>query len=163
MIEIFIDFYKVKISNPFYSKIPRLIFTKLFRQLKIYPNFENQLKNPLYVRSWVKNQYFTQCVFIGLKISWIHLNYEIRPLLTDLRGGNKHKCPKNQLLLTQCKLLMVHNLSSVVKKNIKHHRAKIWFLTHDLTYNGFFNWLSKFGYIFSCLKSLEKIERGILE
>ena len=66
MIEIFIDFYKVKISNPFYSKIPRLIFTKLFRQLKIYPNFENQLKNPLYVRSWVKNQYFAQWGFLPL-------------------------------------------------------------------------------------------------
>ena len=53
--EIFIDFHKEKISNPFYTKIPRSIFTKLFRQLKIYPNFENQLKNPWYVRSWVNH------------------------------------------------------------------------------------------------------------
>ena len=80
MIEIFIDFYKVKISNPFYSKIPRLIFTKLFRQLKIYPNFDNQLKNLLYVRSWVKIQFFTRWVtltpfsvllFLFLKIIWM--------------------------------------------------------------------------------------------
>ena len=44
---IFIDFNKVKISNPFYSKIPCSIFTKLLRQLKIYSNFENQLKKSI--------------------------------------------------------------------------------------------------------------------